>query len=182
MLAEAPWGWKRKKKKLEPEWPDQNLVAGSEGEMIAISKLDAVRLTHGDGGCFLGESSLKFCFRVLTIAVIYFHHEHLVSKSFLPVTDAVFQAEMWRIVDRTGGRTDASPLISVVFFSLYNLPKTVTITMLLLFGHVTLLCGKFLFIKLSQSSVWPTRLAATLCKKGWHKMPWEWSHVWSKLW
>ena len=43
-------------------------------------------------------------------------------------------------------RTDASPRITVVYFSSYKLPKTVTVTMLLLFGHVTLLCGTFLFI------------------------------------
>ena len=31
---------------------------------------------------------------------------------------------------------DASLLISAVFFSSYKLPKTVTVTTLLLFGHV----------------------------------------------
>ena len=50
-----------------------------------------------------------------------------------------------RRVGRTGGRTDASPCTAVVFFSLNKLPKTVTVTTLLLFGHVTLLCGTFLF-------------------------------------
>ena len=47
-----------------------------------------------------------------------------------------------RRVSRTGRRTDAA-----VFFTLYKLPKTVTVTTLLLFGNVTLLCGTFLCIK-----------------------------------
>ena len=50
-------------------------------------------------------------------------------------------------VDRMDWRTNASPRISEVFFSSYKLPKTVTVTTLLLFGHVMLLCGKFLCIK-----------------------------------
>ena len=49
--------------------------------------------------------------------------------------------------------TDASPRTAVVFFSSYKLPKTAKVTMLLLFGHVTLLCGKFLFILLSEGPV-----------------------------
>ena len=57
---------------------------------------------------------------------------------------------MWWRVSRTGGRTDTSPLLSPVFFSLYKLPKTVTVTILLLSGHVTLLCWTFLFILLSE--------------------------------
>ena len=60
------------------------------------------------------------------------------------MTDAVFRAEMWQRVGRTGGRTDISPCITEVF-----LPKTVTVSKLLLFDHVTLLCGTFLFILLS---------------------------------
>ena len=59
---------------------------------------------------------------------------------------------MLRRVGRTGRLTDTSPRTAVDFFSSYKLPKTVTVTMLLLFGHVTLLCGTFLFIKLSQLS------------------------------
>ena len=39
------------------------------------------------------------------------------------------------------------------FFTSYKLAKIVTVTMLLLFGHVTLLCGKFLFINLSEGPV-----------------------------
>ena len=47
-----------------------------------------------------------------------------------------------------------SPRTTVVFFhSSYKLPKTLTVTTLLLFGHVTLLCGKLLFIKLSDRPV-----------------------------
>ena len=48
---------------------------------------------------------------------------------------------------------DASPCTIVQFFSSYTLPKPVAVTTLLLFGYVTLLCGKFLFIKSSQLSV-----------------------------
>ena len=53
-------------------------------------------------------------------------------------------------VGRTGGRTEASPPISAVFFSSYTLSKAVTVTTSLLFGHVTLLCITFLCIKLSE--------------------------------
>ena len=44
-------------------------------------------------------------------------------------------------------------LLHGIFSSSYKLPKTVTVTTLLLFGHVTLLGGKFLFIKLSEGPV-----------------------------
>ena len=71
-------------------------------------------------------------------------------KSFLPVTDTVFREEMWWRLGRTGGRTDPSPCITAVFFSSYKVPKTVTVTTLLLFGHVTLLYGIFIFILLSE--------------------------------
>ena len=91
---------------------------------------------------FPGEHSLMSQSRGLTVVVIYFHHKHSVNKSFLLVTDAVFWAEMWQRVGRTGGG-----------FSSYKLQKTVTVTTLLLFGHVTLLCGKFLFIELSEGPV-----------------------------
>ena len=69
------------------------------------------------------------------------------------VTNAVFRAEMLQRVGRTDRRTDASPHISVVFFSSYKMPKTVTVTTLLLFGHVTLLCGTFVFIELNEGPV-----------------------------
>ena len=42
--------------------------------------------------------------------------------------------------------TDTSPYTIAVFFSSYKLPKTLTVTMLLLFGPVSLLCETFLFI------------------------------------
>ena len=64
--------------------------------------------SHKDRGSFLGESSLKSRSGGLTVAVIYFHHKNLVSKSFLLVTDAAFRAEMWQEVGKTGRRTDAS--------------------------------------------------------------------------
>ena len=81
--------------------------------------------------------------------MIYFHHKHR----------CCFQVEMWRRFGRTDRRTDrrtdTPPPISAVFF----LPKTVTVTMLLLFGHVALLCGKFLFIYLSKGPVEVIRLS-----------------------
>ena len=43
-------------------------------------------------------------------------------------------------------REDRHFSIAAVFFSSYKLPKTVRVTMLLLFGPVELLCGTFLFI------------------------------------
>ena len=54
------------------------------------------------------------------------------------------------MIKKLVGRAEdgASPHTVVVFFPSYQLPKTVTVTMLLLFVHVTLLCGKFLCNKL----------------------------------
>ena len=43
--------------------------------------------------------------------------------------------------------------VYAVFFSSYKLPKTVTVTTLLLFGHVTLLRGTLLFILLIEGPV-----------------------------
>ena len=50
------------------------------------------------------------------------------------MTDAVFRAEMWRRV----GRTDAALPTTAAFLPHIKLPTTVTVTTLLLFGHVTL--------------------------------------------
>ena len=54
---------------------------------------------------------------------------------------------------RTDRRTDTSPCISVVFSFSYKLPKTVTVTTLLLFGPVMLHHGTFLFIWLGEGPV-----------------------------
>ena len=56
-------------------------------------------------------------------------------------------------VRRTDRMTDTSPRTTVVFFSSYKLSKTLPVIMLLLFGHVTLFCGTFLLILLSEGSV-----------------------------
>ena len=50
-----------------------------ESDGVTFFKLEAVLLTCRDGGCFPGESSLKSRSGGLTIAVIYFHHKHLLS-------------------------------------------------------------------------------------------------------
>ena len=102
-----------------------------------------------DGCCFLGESSLKSRSGGLTIAVIYFPSQTLSELKFFASDRRCFSAEMWGGV----GRTEASPRISAVLFSSYKLPKTVTVTTLLLFGQVTLLCGTFLCIKLREGTV-----------------------------
>ena len=78
--------------------------------------------------------------------------------------DAFFRSEMWLRVGRTGGRSDASPGTSDVLFSSYKLPKTVTT--LLLFGPVTLLCGTFLFIKLSEGPVLLSDCQTLICAVG----------------
>ena len=54
---------------------------------------------------------------------------------------------------RTDSSTDNSPCITAIFYSSYKFPKTVTVTQLLLFGSVTLICVTFLFILLSDGSV-----------------------------
>ena len=48
---------------------------------------------------------------------------------------------------------DTYPRTAAVFCSSYKLPKTVTVTMFLLYGSVTLLIGIFLCIKLSNVPV-----------------------------
>ena len=48
---------------------------------------------------------------------------------------------------------DTSTNVTVVFCSLYKLPETQPVTTLLLFRPVTLLCGTFPFILLSEGSV-----------------------------
>ena len=73
-----------------------------------------------------------------------------------------------RRVGRMGGRTDTSPHTSVVFFSSYKMPKTVTVTTLLLFGHVTSLCGKFLCIKLIKG---PVKITAVRSTRPWYAKP-----------
>ena len=64
----------------------------------------------------------------------------------LSLMDKSSLVQMDKRVSRRGGKTDASPRISAVFFSSYKLSKTVRVTALLLSGHVTLLCGTFLCI------------------------------------
>ena len=54
-------------------------------------------------------------------------------------------------VGRAGGRTLLH--IYLWYFFPHMLPKTVIVTMLLLFGHVTLLFGTFLCIRLSEGPV-----------------------------
>ena len=53
--------------------------------------------------------------------------------------------------------TDTFPCITVVFFSSYKSPKTLTITTFVLFGPVMLLCrlkcGIFLLYLMSEGSV-----------------------------
>ena len=48
------------------------------------------------------------------------------------------------LVGQAGGQTGGQALLHIVFSS-YKLPKTVTVTTLLLFGHLTLPWGKCLF-------------------------------------
>ena len=119
--------------------------------ITAITKLDAVWFCHSRGGrLFGGESSLKSRSGGLTIT-----GWHSVSWSFLLVTDPFLGggAEMWWRVGRTGRRTDTSPCTAAVFFPSYKLPKTVTVTTVLLFGQAVLLCGTFLSILLGEGPV-----------------------------
>ena len=71
---------------------------------------------------------------------------------FLLVTNTFFR---WKCeeesVGQAGGRRFS--MYSCGIFSSYQLPKTVTVTTLLLFGPVMLLCGTFLCISLSEGPV-----------------------------
>ena len=53
-----------------------------------------------------------------------YKHSYIFVKSSTVMSIGLGQ----RRVDRTGGRTDASPPTTAVFFSSYKLPTTVTVT------------------------------------------------------
>ena len=99
--------------------------------IITINKQDAVWLSHSrDGGCFLWESSLKTQSGRLTVAVIYFHHKHSASWSFLPVTEGVFRQTC---NEESVGREDGR--FSTYSYSISFHTKTIT---------VSYFCGTFL--------------------------------------
>ena len=83
--------------------------------LIATSKLGTVWLSHSRGGLTV----VMIPFKTVTTTTVE-GDKHLVSSSFLPGTDSVFQAEMWRRVGRTDRMTDrmteAFPHITVWFF------------------------------------------------------------------
>ena len=127
------------------KWQSYVFRAKLHNYIITISKLDAVWLPHWQGrqpfsgGKFtsLGQEGCWSRWFILITNTLWVKVLNAI---------AVFQAEMWWRVGRTGGGTDSSPRIAAVFFSSYKWPKTVTVSTLLLFGPVMLLCGKFLCI------------------------------------
>ena len=106
-------------------------------------------------GCFMGESSLKSQSGGLWVAVIFFQHKH--SEQWAKV---IYRRQMLffgqnrdeESVGQVGGQMLLCAQLRY-FFASHSLLKTVTVTMLLLFDHVTLLCGTFFFILLSEGSV-----------------------------
>ena len=106
--------------------------------IIAISKLNAVWLTRGDGGCFLGKSSLKSRSVGLTVAGIFFYTNTLWVNFFCRWQMLFFGQKCdEELVGRPGGQT----LLLIYLQNLFSckLPvKTVTVTTLLLLGHITL--------------------------------------------
>lgn len=115
-------------------------------------------LSHSNSAISTTTSSSQFHrnFQKLDISLFYTASLHYLRSSGRNVRKS--------LVGRTGGRTDTSPRTALLLVFSYNLPKTVTVTTLLLFDHVTLLCGKFLFIKLSQLSVCMTDIPAPRCR------------------
>ena len=91
-------------------------------------------------------SSLKSRYRGL-IAVIYFHHKHSVFCRW----QTLFSGQ--KCDDLVGRAEDRHSMYSCGIFFPHISCQRVTVMTLLLFGHVTLLCGKFLFIKLSEGPV-----------------------------
>ena len=76
-----------------------------------------------------------------------------VSSHFFLHSDAALSPERW-FANSSGGWTLLRvQLWEFFFFFSYKLQKRVTVTMLPLFGHVTLLCGKCRFIKLREGPV-----------------------------
>ena len=60
----------------------------------------------------------QFCSGLLMLTVAPFTQRSCIIIAVVVCQpDTVFQPEMWRRVDRTGGRTDVSPCISAVFLS-----------------------------------------------------------------
>ena len=112
-----------------------------------------IYLSQGSAFTYIFTSCGNSAVGYLCLQQPLLHKEAALSPQWWFATDDVFQPEMGRRVSRTDRRTDASPRISAVFFSSYKLPKTFTVTTLLLFGHVTLLCGTFLYIQLSEGPV-----------------------------
>ena len=92
--------------------------------IITISKQDTVWLPHWQGrrlfsgGKFPEVSGGKADGRGDLIS-----SQTLSELKFLPVTNAVFWAEMWGRVGRTGSRTDAYPHTAAVFFLLIYVAK-----------------------------------------------------------
>ena len=111
--------------------------------IIAISKLDAVWLCHSRGTrLFSWGKFSEVSVRRADCRGDLFLSQTIGELKFFACDRRCFRAEMWwrvcRTGSRTGGRTGASPCITLVLFTSYKLPKTVTVSTLCLFGHVAL--------------------------------------------
>ena len=117
----SAWQWRH----------DDDFHSKLHNYIITINKLDTVWLTCGDGGCFLGESSLKS------------RQEDWRSRWFIIKVSCQWQMLFFgqKCAEEQDGRFSRCDCD----ISFLKCPKTVTVFMLLLFGPVTLLCGTFLW-------------------------------------
>ena len=96
-------------------------------------------VTHGREAVFWG-------LKVPEVSVWRADHHSVFFFLFFFITNTHFGQ---KCDEESGGQTGGQTLHHAqlwYMFSSYKLPKTVTVTMVQLFGHVTLLCGTFLFI------------------------------------
>ena len=134
----SAWQWRH----------DDDFHSKLHNYIITINKLDTVWLTCGDGGCFLGESSLKS------------RQEDWRSRWFIIKVSCQWQMLFFgqKCAEEQDGRFSRCDCD----ISFLKCPKTVTVFMLLLFGPVTLLCGTFLWRM--QTAVWMGLVTLVCCQ------------------
>ena len=95
-------------------WFTQSEVVNVMMMMLCFQGDSPVNLSSRLVCCFLGESSLTSQSGVLTVAVIYFHHKHLVSLSFCYWQTLFFGKKYDKeLVGQTRGQTVGRTLLHI---------------------------------------------------------------------
>ena len=120
--------------------------------MIAISKLDVVWLCHSRGGRLFSRGKFtEVSVRREDRCCHFFIKANTCWVKVFCLDRHCFRAEMWQRVSRTGGREDKweDGHLSTYNYRIVTTER-VTVTKLLVFGHVMLLCRTFLFMFLGE--------------------------------